>query len=803
MGGFLQDLRSSFRLLRKPFRTVLIIIITLALGIGATTAVFSIVNAVLLKPLPYQSADRLVTLAQQKLQSNTPESSLAPANFVDIRRNHESFDLIAAYVGLTKILTGSGEAESLNGIAASAELFPLLSASAQIGRAFGPDEDRAQAQPVVIISHNLWQRRFSADEQVLHRAINLDGRLYQVIGVMPAGFDFPKAIDFWIPLGQESQPLFGLRNLVLFSVLAQLKPDISLEKAQAQMDVVAGQLEKSYPATNTGVGFRVTALRDSLVGNVRTSLLLLLAATAVLLLIACVNVSNIFLARAIDRRREVAIRMALGATPFRIIRQFLCECLVMVLISGALGVFLATRFVGIFSWLLPPDHPNASHVTVDLRVLILSAAISIVSGLIFGLIAARYSIPASLTPLLKDGPAGSRNSREQQHTWNVLVVAEIALSVLLCIAAGLLMNSFIRLTSVPAGFDASNLLIVGLRLNQPKYNDDFKKVAFQQELITKLALTHEIEAIALSTFPPMGGNYSRAVVVVNGQAQPAEPVVKACLEVVGGDYFQTLKVPLKSGRFFLPTDTADSANVAIINEAAVRQYFSGSDPLGKTITLQSKSSPACQIVGVVADVRQLALEKAPEPEIFLPYEQSPWAQFSLILRTTSPSTMAVNSVRSTLQAIDADVPLTKITTMDALIAGSVMDRRLKATAFNIFAIFGSVLAAVGLYGLLSHAVKRRAFEIGVRMAIGATAADILRMIIKRGALLIIIGIVIGVLLSLYVTHLLAGLLYGVSTTDALTIASVCLVIMLTGLIACFIPAYRAARIDPLLALRGE
>ncbi len=803
MDFLLQDLRYSFRLLAKQPKSTLVIVITLALGIGATTAVFSVVNAALLSPPPYKGADRIVALAQQKLESNLHESSLAPANFIDIRDNNEAFDLLAAHVGLTKIVTGADEAESLNGLAVSASLFPLLGVDAQIGRAFSSEEDKEKAEPVVVISHNLWHRRFKGDMDILSRPINLDGRLYTVVGVMPSGFDFPKEIDFWIPLEQQGKRFLAYRNINILSALARLKPNISVEKAQAQMDVIATQLEKSYIATNTGVNFRVIPFQDFIVGNVRSSLLLLLAATAILLLIACANVTNIFLARAIDRSREVAIRIALGASRGRMIRQFLCECIVITLISGALGVFLAARLTGALSWLLPADFPHSDRITLDLRALALTVAISLISGIAFGLIAARHSITKELAPLLKEGPTASIGRRDQHRMWNILVVTEVALSVVLCITAGLLMNSFIRLMNVDPGFNSSNVLIVGLRLNQPKYREARKMIAFKQELMEKLPLVREIEYAALCSFAPLGGNYSPYSVKVEGQPKDAEPEVKAHLQVVDGDFFQALKIPMLSGRLLLSSDRADSPKVAIINQAAVQQYFSGEDPIGKSITLGGNSELSHTVVGVVANVRQLALEKVSEPEVFVPYEQFPWAQYSLILKTESNPIDSIGNVRSVIQAIDPDVPLTKITTMEKLIAGSAMDRRLKATAFNIFAGFGSILAAVGLYGLLSNSVKRRAREIGVRMAIGANSPDILRMIMKRGALLIAIGVVIGMALSLCASRLLSSLLYGVSATDFITISIVCAFIVMTGLIACYIPAYRATKVDPIIALRNE
>jgi putative ABC transport system permease protein len=803
MDGLLQDLRLSLRLLAKQPRAVLVIVITLALGIGATTAVFSVVNSALLKPLPYQGADQIVMLVQQKLKNSTPESSIAPANFIDIRDNNEAFELVAAHVGLTKIVTGTDEAESLNGIAASASLFLLLGVNAQIGRTFSPEEDKENAEPVVVISNSLWHRRFKGDASILNKSLNLDGRLYTVVGIMPSGFDFPKETDFWIPLEQQGKRLLAFRNIVIFSALARLKTGISVENAQAQMDVIGAQLETSHPATNKGVGFQVIPLQDFIVGNARSSLLLLLAATGLLLLIACVNVTNIFLARAIDRRREVAIRIALGNTRLRMIRQFLCECLVITFISGALGVLLATRLIGALSWLLPADHPNAAAVTLDLRVLALTVAISLISGIVFGLIAARHSIPKELMPFLKEGPITSVGRKDQHALWNVLVVTEIALSMVLCISAGLLMNSFLRLVSVNPGFDPSNLLIVSLRLNQTNYKEEHRRVAFCQELMEKLSLVHEVESSALSTFVPMGGHYAPNSLKVEGRPQDADSEAKAYLQVVGGDYFGTLKITLRSGRLFSSSDGADAPKVAIVNEAAVQQYFSGDDPIGKNIMLAGNSKATYSVVGVVGNIRQLALEKESVPEVFLPYEQAPWAQYSLILKTKGNPTDAISSVRSLIRAVDPDVPLTKISTMDKLLAGTAMDRRLKATAFNIFAMLGCVLAAVGLYGLLSHWVRRRTREIGVRMALGATGSDMLRMILRRGTPLITIGVVVGVILSLFVNRLFLGLLYGVSATDLPTILGVCLLIVITGLTACYIPAYRATKVDPVIALRNE
>jgi len=803
VNNVLIDLRYGLRSLRKQPRSVVIIVITLGLGISAATAVFSVVNSALLSPLPYKNADRIVTLVQQKLTRGIHETGLAPANFVDIRNNNEAFDLAAAHIGLTRIITGADEPESLNGVATSASLFPLLGVDAQIGRVFSSEEDNEKAEPVVVISDDVWQRRFGGDSNVVNSPINLDGRPYTLVGIMPRGFRFPKEIDFWIPLGQQGKHLLAFRSTLIFSALARLKPGVSVEQAQAEVDVTAAQLEKSYPATNTGVDFRVIRFRDFIVRNARSSLLLLLAATAVLLLIAGVNVSNIFLARAVDRRREVAIRIALGATRWRMIRQFVLECLVITCISGALAVFIATRLADALSWLLPADHPNSGRINLDIRVLGLAVAVSLISGGVFGLISAWHSVPAQLAAFLKDSPAASIGHLDQRRIWSVLVVSEVALSVLLCVAAGLLMSSFIRLMNVNPGFDPSNVLIVGLRLNQPKYRAPHKMVSFQRELMEKLSVIPEVESAATSTFVPIGGSFSQMGVEAEGEPRSADPAIKACLQVVGGDYFRTLKIPLRAGRFFLESGEADSTKLAIINEAAAQQYFAGKDPIEKSIKLGGNAEPRYRVVGIVGNVRQVALEKESEPEVFLPYDQAPWSQYSLILKTRGNPTDVLGSVRSVVRGIDPEVPITKISTMEKLLAGSAMDRRLKATAFAIFAIFGSVLAAVGLYGLLSHWVRRRTHEIGVRMAIGASSLDVLGMIMKRGSLLIIIGLVTGLALSLYVNRFLSGLLYGVLTTDVPTLFCVCGFIVVTGLAACFVPAYKATRVDPVLALRNE
>ncbi|MCI0490799.1 MAG: ABC transporter permease [Blastocatellia bacterium] len=802
MRGILSDLRHSFRLFKKQPRVLLAVVVTLALGIGATTAAFSIVNSALLTPLPFQDADRIVTIAQTNLKSGAVESNFAPANFRDIRDENDVFDFIAAHVGITKILTGTDEPESLNGISVSADLFRLLGVNASFGRTFDKQQVQQEPTPLVVISHDLWNRRFKGDASILDRSINLDGRAYTVVGVMPSGFDFPQEADFWVPIEQESKQLLAFRHISVLSVIARLKQGVTIESAQTQMDVLAARLEKSYPATNSGVNFQVIPFRDFTVRNARPALLLLLAAAAVLLLIACFNVANIFLARAIDTRREVAVRMALGATRAHVIRQFLSYSILVALLGGALGVFLATNLIDSLSWLLPAEHPYSGRVTLDLRVLTIATVVSLLSGVIFGLIAARHSIPREMTSYLKEGPVASRGRRDQNRLWDVLVVTEIALSLLLCMGAGLLFNSLFRLISVNSGFETSKLLIVSLALNQPKYSEDHRVITFYREITERISSMREIESAAIATSVPLSGTYVRQQISIKAPTRNAEPTAKSLLQVVGGNYFETLKIPLLAGRSFTPADREDAENVAIINEAASRQYFQGENPLEKTITLGSQSGLDYRIVGVVGNVRQLALQKESEPELFLPYEQSPWTKYSLILRTRDDPASASASVRSLIRTIDAEVPLTKVMTMDEVIAGSVMDRRLRATTFNIFAILGLALAAVGLYGLLSHSVKRRTHEIGVRMAIGAAPSEILKMIMKRGFLLIIIGVVIGVILSLYANRLLSGLLYGVSEYDILTVSTVCGLIIATGLIACYIPARRATKVDPVTALRN-
>ncbi len=807
---FWQDIRHGARMLRKSPGFTLVAVTALALGIGANTAIFSVINAVLLRALPYQDAERIVTI--QERSANGP-AQVTPANFLDWREQNRVFEQMAAITTRRANLTGAGgEPQRINLAVTSASFFQVLGVRPLLGRTFLPTEEQAGHDPVVVVSYGLWQRRFGTDPHLAGKPLMINGENYTVIGVMPAGIQYPNDTDLWVPprrIVPEAEIDLGditqVRGFGLLSVIARLKPGVSFAQAQAEMDAVTAGLRRQYPETNNNRFDTVIPLRESLVGDVRPILLVLLGAVGCVLAIACANVANLLLARASARQKEVAIRTALGAGRWRVIRQFLTESSMLSLIGGAVGLLLALYGIDLLAGFAPSTIPRVREIGLDLRVLCFSLLISLLTGIVFGLAPALHVSKADLNESLKEGARGATSGRRRASFRGVLVVAEVALSLMLLIGAGLLFRSFLILQAVKPGFSPRNVLTMRIAPSGEGYREAREQRAFYSQIIERIrALPGVQSAGAISTLPLSKGPVN-GYVIEGRPPVTADKMPGANRRHVSPDYFRTMGIPLLKGRTFTDRDTADNPGVVIVNEALARREYPAEDPIGRRIAFSwTNGRPNwLEIVGVVGDVRSIELNTEPAPEAYTPYLQNSVPEMSFVIRTANDPTNLAAAVRNEVRAVDQNQPVSHIKTIEEVISEAVTQPRFNMLMLTIFSGVALVLAAAGIYGVMAYSVSMRTHEIGIRMALGAGPWDVLRMVIGQGAKLTLIGMGVGLLGAVAVTRVLASLLVSITPTDPLVYMSVAMLLAGVALLASYIPARRAMKVDPMIALRYE
>lgn len=807
IADLLHDLRYAARLQRKNPGFTIVAIIALALGIGANTAIFSVVNTVLLRPLPYKDPDRLVMVWEDASKYGYPRDTPAAANYVDWRDQNQVFEGMAAIADSSFNLTGAGDPERLEGRRVSANLFSLLGVDPHIGRVFTAAEDQPGAQRVVLLSYALWQRRFGGDPNIVGQALTLNGESYVVVGVMPARFQFPTSDDqAWVPIAFTQQEA-GNRGRHYLQVVARLKPGVSLAQAQSEMSTIASRLQQQYPQQNAELGATVQPLQEHLVGDIRPALLVLLGAVGLVLLIACANVANLLLARAAVRQKEIAVRVALGARRWRLIRQFLTESVLLSTLGGLVGLAIAYGGLLLLKAFIPENVSQAREISIDLKVLGFTFLVSVATGLIFGLAPAIQAARFNQIETLKEGGRDAATGGGGKRLRGLLVTAEVAISLVLLIGAGLLINSFLRLRNVDPGFRAENLLTMKIVLPQPKYADFERRSAFYTDLVQRVQSLAGVRSAAVTTNLPLYRQGNSIGIGIEGQPPPPPGQERIVVtRIVSPGYFDTMGIQLMRGRQLTEQDTETTPNAVVISETMARRYWPGEEAIGKRISAGRVTSPEdwIQVVGVVKDVRQFQLNAEPRPQMYLSYRQAGFFEpRDLVVKTdVDPSSLAA-TVRKAVWEIDKDQPVSNIRTMEEILADSIARQRFSMLLLAIFAAVALVLAGVGIYGVMSYSVAQRTHEIGIRMALGAQTGAVLKLAVGYGLKLVIAGIVIGLIAAFALTRVMATLLFGVTATDPATFTLISLLLVAVAALASYVPARRATRVNPIIALRYE
>jgi putative ABC transport system permease protein len=800
METLLQDIRYGARTLFKNRAFTAIAVVALALGIGANTAIFTVVNAVLLRPLPFEKPEQLVMVWEKRMQLGRERNPVSPPDFTDWRAQNQVFEDMAAFTSQGFNLGTGTEPERIQGAGVSPSLFTILRTRPRIGRVFDREEDKAGANPVAIIGSALWQRGFGSDPDIVGKTIKLNERPYTVVGVMPADFVFPnRRSEIWIPLmlSPEDAANRGGHNL---TVIARMKDGVTVEQARADMVSIASQLEQQFQV-NTGHGSNVFSLYDEAVAGARPALLVLLGAVAFVLLIACANVANLLFARSNARQKEIAIRTALGAGRSRIIRQLLTESVLLGIAGGILGVLLAVWGLDLLLAVGENSIPRVKEIRLDGWVLGFSLLISIATGLIFGLVPALQASRPDLNDALKEGSRGASGSLRSNRTRSVFVIAEVAICLVLLIGAGLMMKSFSRLLNVSPGFNPENVLSVNVALSGSRYRDGASVSGFYKQTLERLSALPGVQSASIVTALPMAGSFGSRYFGIEGRPpQPPGQGFNANTNLATPGYFATMHIPLLEGRDFEEGDVRGTPDVVVINQEAVRRYWPDESPIGQRITFENRTRT---VIGVVGDVKQSGLDIETRPEMFSPYYQVTVPFGTVLVRTKGDPAAMTSTVRGAMQEIDRDLPLYGIKTVNDVISDSVAPRRLNMLLLGIFAGLALVLAAVGLYGVISYSVSQRTREIGIRVALGASHKSVLRLVVGEGMVLASAGVVIGVTASFFLTKFMTTLLFGVSPTDPITFVAISVLLIGVSIVASVIPARKAMRVDPMVALRYE
>ena len=801
----IEDLWRDFRfglrsLLKRPGFTA-IALLALALGIGANTAIFSLVNAVILQPLPYRDPDRLISVYGTRNRST--QGSVGPTDFLDYRSQNKTFEQFAASgsMMLPMNLTGSGEPERLNASIITGNYFDTFGVRPALGRGFSLENEKTGQDHVTVLSHAFWQTRFGGDPNIVNKTINLDGKAYEVLGVMPAEVVLPQPAQLWVPINFDADPEMKMRNARFLRGIGRLKEGVTLDQAQTDTDLIAAQLEQQYPDSNTGWSLRLIPLREILVGGSRTMLFILFGAVGFVLLIACANVANLLLVRAAARQKEIAMRTALGASRLRIIRQMITESLLLAIFGGALGALLAVAGVKLLVSLGEDNIPRTANVKIDATVLAFTLLISLATGLLFGLAPAIRTMKENLVDALKDGIRGGSEATVKNRTRSLLVVFESAIAVMLLIAAGLLIRSLVALQNVDPGFDPNNVLTLRVDLPRQKYNTPEKASNFFEQLETRVAGLPGVEAVGLITDLPLSGEARDMPYRVEGRPATSD-IAFVDFRRVNKNYFSAMRIPLRRGRNFTEQEVRQSDKAIVVSQAFVDSVFPNEEALGKRLIIWSgiRNEPY-EIIGIVGDTRYQSLQGEPSATMYVPTRELLFV--NLVIRTQGDPLSLVGGVRKEVNALDPDQPIAAIRPMTEWVAMSAAGARYRTTLLGLFALLAMILAATGIYGVMSYSVAQRTQEIGVRMALGARPLDVLKLVVRQGMMLVLIGVIVGLAGALALTRVMSSLLFGVTERDPITFVAVAALLIVVAFISCFVPAHRATRIDPLIALRCE
>jgi predicted permease len=812
-----QDIRLGLRQLRKNPGFAAVAILTLALGIGANTAIFSVINSVLLRPLPYHDPENLVMVWESNSQHINSHNTVSPPNFLDWQNRNTVFSSMSFLFDERDNLTGNGDPEEIVVQNVSTNFFSLLGVNLLFGPGFRPENSQAGHDDVVILSYGLWKQRFAGDPAIVGKFIVVNGHAQTVVGVAPQNFNWfikdgsltGARPQMWSPF-VFPEAFHQHKQMGRFmTVAARLKPGVTHSQAQTEMSIIAGRLEQEDPDFDGHWGVNVVSLRDQISGDLRPALLVLFGAVAFVLLIACANVSSLLLARAASREREMAIRTAVGASRWRIGRQLLMESLLLALIGGGIGVALAVWGTNVLLGASPRNLLDLRAVSVDLHVLLFAVAATLLAGLLFGFLPSYISAHSRVSETLKEGGRGSCSANRRAFARKAFVVAQLSLALVLLTGSGLLIRSFVRLIGVDPGFDTGHLLTFKVTLPQSKYSTDQSCITFFQQLLARISTVPGVRSASMESFPPLTG--LGAATGVHLLSQPPLAVADlpvANVRVVGPDYFAAMSIPLRVGRLFNAQELAEEKHVAIINQSFAQKYLHGTNPLGQKAVIYMKSdaeseSQPSEIIGVVGDVHQLGLDTTPEPTVYWPHPELVMSGMTILVRSSNDPLAALSTIRNQLQQMDPELPMAAVATMDQLLADSLSRSRFTMLLLGIFAVVALVLAAVGIYGLIAYSVTQRTQELGIRIALGAERRDVLRLVFVQGTRLTLLGVAIGVLGALALSRLLGSLLFGVSATDPLTFAGVACLLVVVALLACFFPARRATRVDPMVALRYE